>query len=216
MDDIFWHKRWERGETAFHESKGNQLLKTHFEKINLPENPRIFIPLCSKTKDILWLLSRGIRVVGVELSNSAINDLFIDLDVTPNVLKLEGFILYQAKNIDIFVGDIFQLSSELLGQVDAIYDRAALVALPERMRVNYASHLQLLTKSAPQLLITFEYKQPLMQGPPFSITNHEINQHYQDNYEIQCIETQPLLKKLKGKVMASESIWLLKNHRFLA
>ena len=174
MDEIFWHKRWELGETAFHESKGNLLLKQHFNKMNLALGSRVFIPLCGKTKDLLWLIERGGCVVGAELSESAINDFFYELDVKPKISKLDDFSLYQAKNIDIFVGDIFKLSAKLLGRVDAVYDRAALVALPEKMRFKYTSHLRSLTKGAPQLLITFEYKQELMEGPPFSINDIEV------------------------------------------
>ena len=140
-----------------------------------------------------------------------INEFFYELYVKPKISKLDDFSLYQAKNIDIFVGDIFKLSAKLLGRVDAVYDRAALVALPERMRFKYTSHLRSLTKGAPQLLITFEYKQELMEGPPFSINDIEVKKHYETDYQIHCIETRPILGRLKGKVMASESVWLLKN-----
>ena len=80
---------------------------------------------------------------------------------------------YSADGIDIFAGDIFEITADVLGPVDAVYDRAALVALPEGMRRRYAAHLAGITAVAPQLLVTFEYDQAEMDGPPFSITEEE-------------------------------------------
>lgn len=172
---------------------------------------RVFLPLCGKTKDILWLLDWGVRVVGAELCESAVNELFDELGIKPKISRNDDFSLYQAKNIDIFVGDIFKLSAKSLGLVDLVYDRAALVALPESMRLKYTSLLLTITKCAPQLLITFEYKQHLMDGPPFSINDVEVKQHYETDYQLQCLETNEIVGGLKGKVKATESVWLLTN-----
>ncbi len=211
MEEKFWHKRWELGETAFHESEGNLLLKKHFEKMNLRQACRVFLPLCGKTKDILWLLNWGARVVGAELSENAVKDIFDELGIKPKISRLNNLSLYQAKNIDIFVGDIFKVSEKLLGLVDLVYDRAALVALPQSMRLKYTKHLLTISKCAPQLLITFEYKQHLMDGPPFSINDVEVKQHYETDYQLQCLETKNVAGGLKGNVLAKECVWLLKN-----
>ena len=81
------------------------------------------------------------EIVGAELSELAIDELFNDLGITPTISSVGALAHYRAKDIDIFVGDIFDVSAEVLGLVDAVYDRAALVALPVNMRDQYTSHL---------------------------------------------------------------------------
>jgi thiopurine S-methyltransferase len=134
MDIDFWHQKWEKNEIAFHESKPNPVLVTYFKELKLVEDSRVFLPLCGKTLDIAWLLSKGYRVAGAELSKLAIEHLFIGLGLEPKISKFGNVSRYSATNIDIFVGDIFDLSHEVLGRVDAIYDRAALIALPKERR----------------------------------------------------------------------------------
>ncbi|MDP1765366.1 MAG: thiopurine S-methyltransferase [Methylotenera sp.] len=216
MDASFWHQKWENNEIAFHENEANPLLVKHFGALTLAEGSRIFVPLCGKTRDIAWLLTHGYRVAGAELSKIAIVQLFAELGVEPKISsvgELEHGQLehYSATNIDIFVGDIFDLSGNMLGQVDAIYDRAALVALPLEMRNQYAAHIMQITNKAPQLLICFEYDQSIMNGPPFSICNEEVNQHYVDSYELTLIASTNISGGLKGKCAAIENVWLLKN-----
>jgi thiopurine S-methyltransferase len=163
--------------------------------------------LCGKTRDFAWLLAQGYRVVGAELSELAIQDLFQDLAVVPEISTVGPLIHYRADNIDIFVGDIFNVSAATLGRVNAIYDRAALVALPAGMRVQYTSHLMDITHTAPQLLITYQYDQSLMDGPPFSITEDEVKQHYGAAYQLQSVECEDVVGGLK--VAAKEKVWLL-------
>ena len=211
MDASFWHQRWENNEVAFHESEGNLLLVKYFKELSLAEGGRVFVPLCGKTLDIAWLLSNGFRVAGAELIETAIEQLFTELGVEPKISGASELKRYSAKNIDIFIGDIFAVSSKMLGSVDAIYDRAALVALPEEMRHRYTAHLMDITDKAPQLLLTFEYDQNLMEGPPFSISNEGVNQHYRDCYDLTLIASKNVPGGLKGKCAAIENAWLLKN-----
>ena len=98
-------------------------------------------------------------MLSAELSEVAIQQLFEELDIEPAVTDLGDMKCYSADRIDIFVGDIFKLTQALLGPVDAVFDRAALVALPAEMRAAYAPHIVEITGNAPQLLITFEYDQ---------------------------------------------------------
>jgi thiopurine S-methyltransferase len=212
MDASFWHQRWEKNDVAFHESEANPLLVKYFKEISLVKGSRVFLPLCGKTLDILWLLSNGYRVAGAELSKIAIEQLFMELGVEPKILGVGGVDHYSAQNIDIFVGDIFHLSSKMLGLVDAIYDRAALVALPEEMRNRYTANLMEITDKAPQLLICYEYDQSLMEGPPFSISNEEVNQHYRDSYDLTLIASTNVPGGLKGKCAAKENVWLLQDN----
>jgi thiopurine S-methyltransferase len=212
VEASFWHQRWEKNNIAFHESEANPLLIKYFKELSLVKGSRVFLPLCGKTLDIHWLLSNGYRVAGAELSKIAIEQLFTELGVEPKLSRFGSVDRYSAKNIDIFVGDIFDLSSKILGRVDAIYDRAALVALPEAMRNRYTAHLMEITGKAPQLLICYEYDQSFMEGPPFSISNEEVNRHYIDNYDLTLMASTNVPGGLKGKCAAKENVWLLKSY----
>jgi thiopurine S-methyltransferase len=183
MEASFWHDRWASNDIAFHKNEANPLLVKYFAALSLPKGSRVFVPLCGKTLDIPWLLSKGYRVTGAELSKIAIEQLFKKLGVEPTVARVGEVDHYSAGNIDIFGGDIFHLSSKVLGLVDAVYDRAALVALPEDLRKRYTEHVTAITDKAPQLLICYEYDQRLMEGPPFSVSNEEVNRRYRDSYD---------------------------------
>ena len=205
----FWHQKWQKSEIGFHLPEANPLLVEYFHLLKLKPGARLFLPLCGKTLDIAWLLAQGCRVVGAELSAVAIDDLFKHLGVVPTVNQVGALLHYRAPNIDIFVGDVFRLSVAVLGYVDAVYDRAALVALPAEMRKDYTAHLMALTYYAPQLLICFEYDQALQAGPPFSVDAEEVGQHYQTAYQLNLIASIPVAGGLKGKCPAAEHVWHL-------
>jgi thiopurine S-methyltransferase len=209
MDPNFWHKRWEKNEIGFHQSAVNVLLSDHFSGLSLPQTSRVFVPLCGKTRDIAWLLSQGHRVVGVELSKLAVEELFVDLGVAPKISVQGDLLRYSAPGLEIFVGDIFELSGDLLGRVDAIYDRAALVAFPTEMRGRYGAHVAAITQLAPQFLICFEYDQAVMNGPPFSIDRQKVHDVYGAHYQIEPITNRDVAGGLKGKCPAQETVWHL-------
>jgi len=211
VEPDFWHKKWEDNVIGFHISEANHLLVNHFALLGLPKSSRVFVPLCGKTLDIHWLLENGHRVVGVELSEIAVKQLFSELNLRPTVTQKESLIHYISDDIDIFLGDIFQLTKALIGPVDVTYDRAAYVALPLEMRQRYSQHVIEITANATQLLITFEYDQSLQQGPPFSISNQEVSQHYHQAYDMTLLTCEALEGGLKGKCPAAENVWKLKR-----
>jgi thiopurine S-methyltransferase len=211
MDAQFWHQRWEENKIAFHQSETNPMLTAYFKKLSVPKGGRVFLPLCGKTLDIPWLLSKGYRVAGAELSKIAIDQLFAGLGVKPKITALGKIDHYSATSLDTFVGDIFDLSRKTLGPVDAIYDRAALVALPPKMRERYTAHLMKITDKAPQLLLSFEYDQSVMEGPPFSVPGNEVKQHYEKSYHLTLLENKNVPGGLKGLCPAKEDAWLLKH-----
>ncbi|MBC3872677.1 thiopurine S-methyltransferase [Undibacterium flavidum] len=213
MEANYWHQKWQRGDIAFHRDEANLHLVAHLAQLELTEGDRVFLPLCGKTRDIAYLLSCSYQVLGVELSELAICELFEDLSIAPQVSLVEGFDgfhRYQADGITIFVGDFFKLSAELTGEIAAIYDRAALVALPRTMRNDYAKHLIKLSHNARQLLVTYEYQQELIDGPPFSISEQEVREHYGETYKISMVDRAEVEGGLKGKVPSSESVYLLR------
>ena len=211
MDAKFWHQRWGKNEIGWHETRVNPLLVQHFNELGLEKGSRIFIPLCGKTLDISWLHAQGYRIAGAELSKVAIEQLFTELGVQPNISALGEGEQWSAKHIDIFVGDIFALSTKTLGHVDGIYDRAALVAFPEDMRNRYARHLIEITAKAPQLLICYDYDQRCIDGPPFSIPDEEVKRQYASAYQLKLLSSTEVPGGLKGKCPANEKAWLLSN-----
>ena len=211
VDANYWHQKWERTDIAFHKSEANPMLVKYLGELSPSRNSRLFLPLCGKTLDIGWLLSNDYSVAGAELSEIAVQQLFAELGVEATVSEVNGMHRYSARNIDIFVGDIFDLSAGMLGEVDAVYDRAALVAMPEHVRPRYAAHLVEITGKAPQLLVCYEYDQRLMDGPPFSVGQEEVKQHYGNSYDLKLIASIDVPGGLKGHSAVKESVWLLRS-----
>jgi thiopurine S-methyltransferase len=210
MEPAFWHKRWADNQIGFHESRVHPLLVAHFDALALPRGARVFLPLCGKTLDIDWLLLAGYRVAGAEISSLAVAQLFERSGATPAVERFDGGQRWSAAGLDVFVGDIFDMRAEVLGPVDAVYDRAALIALPPAMRVAYARHLRVLTGGAPQLLVTLDYDQALVDGPPFAVSSAEVQQHFPGTVpRLLASDFQPT--GLKGRLPVTESVWKIES-----
>lgn len=211
MKKEIWLDRWEKGQTGFHINEVNPLLVKHFHELELPLASRIFVPLCGKTLDIEWLLSKGFCVVGVELSEQAVKELFEELGEEPYIMTQGEHIHYHAENIDIFVGDFFALTPQIIENVDAIYDRAAIVALPNEMRIDYTKKILSLTQNVPQLMTTVVYDQSLMNNSPFSVNKEELERHYGDQYTITQLDEMKVEGGLKQVKDIVEYVWLLKE-----
>lgn len=211
MEPDFWHRKWEANEIAFHEGEANTLLVRHFHSLGLAPGARVFVPLCGKSRDLNWLLGHGFAVVGAELSRLAVEQLFAELGVVPEITEIGPLERFAAEGLTVFVGDIFDLKRDTLGPVDAIYDRAALVALPEPLRGRYAAHLVHLTHGAPQLLIAFDYEPSLLVGPPFTVPEHEVRRLYGAAYHPTLLEKHPLKGGLRGAEPVAEDAWKLER-----
>jgi len=209
MQPEFWHQRWARDEIGFHESSANTLLQRHFDALSLPPGSVVFLPLCGKTLDIGWLADRGHPVVGAELSERAVEQLFAERGLTPSVTDLGHVRRFRADRITVYAGDLFALERDDVGPVSAVYDRAALVALPPEMRGRYAARVVAITAGAPQLLVCFEYDQQRMEGPPFSVDAGEVHALYGDVYAARSLEARQFPGGLKGQCPAIERIWHL-------
>ncbi|MGS0646857.1 thiopurine S-methyltransferase [Komagataeibacter melomenusus] len=209
MDEAFWQAKWERGETGFHEPRPNALLTRYLPALHLPAGARVFVPLCGMSLDIHWLLAQGYGVVGCELSRIAVTRLFAALGLVPHVTPCGALDRFEAGKLCVFVGNILDLTPKQLGAVDAVYDRAALIALPAPMRVAYARHLVALTHGAPQLLICLEYDQSCRAGPPFAVDETMVRQYYAGTLLPARIARQAVPGGLKGACPAWESVWTL-------
>ncbi|MCL4165876.1 UNVERIFIED_CONTAM: hypothetical protein GTU68_010752 [Idotea baltica] len=211
MDAAFWHQKWENNQTAFHRTAVNALLTDHLAYLALEAGDTVFIPLCGKTLDIDWLLTQGFKVKGIELYEPAVEALFAALALTPEVTELKDLKCYRADDITIYVGDIFRLTKSILGVVDAVYDRAAIVALPDTMRQDYTKQVLAITEQASQLLINYVYDQSKLMGPPFSVSNDELKSHYGDTYQMTLLFSADVAGGMKGQCPATEHVWLLKQ-----
>lgn len=209
MDHEFWLKRWRQNMISFHEGRENALLSRSIHRLNLKPGDRIFVPLCGKAKDLDWLLKQGFRVAGIELHQAAVAEVFQRMGLGPEATRIGPLTRFKTDQLELFAGDFFELHSGLLGQVNAIYDRAALVALPADMRQAYAQHLMALTDYAPQLLICFDYDQSQMDGPPFSVNEDEIRELYGNHYRRERAAKVDISGPLSQRCSGSEIAWLL-------
>jgi thiopurine S-methyltransferase len=209
MHAEFWHKRWKNNEIGFHEEQGNELLRRYIKKCNIASGDLIFVPLCGKTKDIAWLLSKGFKIVAVELNEDAVQQLFAELGSLPQIEVMQDFTRYYSRDINVYVGDFFAINETILGKVDLIYDRAALVALPPPMRERYTQHITDISHGAPQLLICFQYDQELLKGPPFSVQDELVNLYYNQKYHIKSLYRDYVKGGLRGQAEVFESVYML-------
>jgi hypothetical protein len=178
------------------------------EKKEIPTVKDIYMMSCSVDK--IWNITKSILDIE-EILRTTSEIMEEELENGLSDKQSDWEIDEDEENIDIFVGDIFDLTKELLGKVAAVYDRAALVALPKDLRVKYTKHLMQITDSAPQLLVVYEYNQNEMPGPPFSIKEDEVRLHYANTYNLKRIESIEVPGGMKGQIPAKENVWLLIN-----
>jgi thiopurine S-methyltransferase len=209
MHPEFWHERWAADRIGFHEAQPNPHLVGHFDRLALPQGARVFVPLAGKSVDMHWLAELGYRVVGIELSETAVQAFFNESDRTTVVREVGALRRYQSGDISLFAGDFFQLEAADLGPVDAIYDRAALVALPTDMRRRYAERLVEISGGAPQFLVTLDYDQTMTDGPPFAVDGSAVQSLYGQYYRAQCINEAEIGGPLGERCQGVEQAWLL-------
>jgi len=204
MTPEFWKNAWQKSQTNFTQKKPNSMLTQHFKALNMTKNGRVFVPLCGKSVDMLWFTNQGFDVIGVELSEIAVTQFFTENDLqatvsphptTPNLTCYQTE--HQEQTLKIWVGDIFDLSPIDIGKIDAVYDRGALVALPDmkpdNLRTRYTQKVMELSNSASQLLLSFAYDGEKQRSdnhknlPPFLVTRSQLEQYYAEYYEINLI-----------------------------
>lgn len=193
QDHQDWHNRWENNRIGFHEGCTNGLLEAHFQRFELAPQSRVFVPLCGKAVDMFWLAQQGYRVSGIELSTLALQQFFNEHQLAVEISTEAAFSRFKAEDIELLAGDFFKLQAEHLALPDCIYDRASLIALPAELRPHYARHLMAIYPEVPMLLITLDYEQARMSGPPFSVTEAEVQQLYAERYDITRLERRDCL-----------------------
>ncbi|RVU41211.1 thiopurine S-methyltransferase [Rheinheimera riviphila] len=171
MEAEFWHQVWQQDQLGFQLEDAHPLLRAHF--CVLPVADRIFVPLCGKSPDLRWL-AQHCQVIGAELSAIACRDFFTESGLIATQHAAEAFQVWQAARYQLWQGDFFQLPAIAVQHCQLIYDRAAMIALPAAMRLQYATQLQTLFPAATMLLISLEYPEQEKQGPPFAVFETEL------------------------------------------
>jgi thiopurine S-methyltransferase len=188
MHQEFWQERWRQGETGWHLPGVNALLERYWSRLAVEPPAAVFVPLCGKSRDLDWLAARGHSVIGCELSRLAVESWFADNALHPEVTEVGPFLRYRAGAVEIWCGDYFRLEADQLADAEAVYDRAALVALPPDLRERYTAHLrQLFPRPVPMFLIAFDYPQHEMEGPPFAVSADEVTEHFDSTHRIETV-----------------------------
>jgi thiopurine S-methyltransferase len=199
VEPQFWQNRWRNGQIGFHQPSVDRSLERHWPALNLGPSsrgsaPRVFVPLCGKSLDLLWLRDQGHVVTGVELSATALEAFCMENGIPARRRIQDDFDVYEAGNLQLYRGDFFKLTPPILGETAAVYDRAALISWAPELRSAYADHIAaLLRPRTEMLLITLEYPQEQMPGPPFSVPRAEVEQLYSRNFQIRELARQDIL-----------------------
>lgn len=214
METSFWQTRWARDEIGFHLPRPHPKLLSLWPALVPDHRCPVFVPLCGKSLDLVWLLARGHTVTGVEVSERAVRAFFAEQQIEPVVSQVDDFLLFQQDRLRIFCGDFFALSSSQLAGCTTLYDRAALIALPPELRRRYARQLQTLLPRAHSLLLTLLYPQAEMAGPPFSVDNAELIELF-PAAQIACLLDHDILAheprfSAKGVSRLHEQAWSLR------
>jgi thiopurine S-methyltransferase len=194
MQPQFWLDRWRTGQIAFHQSGVDRSLRRHWPALKVGAGNRVFAPLCGKSLDLLWLRDQGLEVLGVELAPAAVEAFFLENGVPARRRPGTPFDAYDAPGIRLLCGDFFALTPALLGRVDTVYDRAALISWAPALRDGYVGQLaKLVGPGTRMLLITLEYRESQMAGPPFAVPAEEVARLYAPQFEVLEIGREDIL-----------------------
>lgn len=210
MEHDFWHKKWSEGKIGFHQTEINPYLQSYWQMMGVNGDEKVFVPLCGKSSDMLWLREQGHEVLGVELNSSACGAFFSENGAEPVMVEFGNFTSHSIDGIEVLCGDFFNLTQQDLSGVTAVYDRAALIALPVDMRAQYVDHLQkILSPAVKILLVTLEFDEE--SGPPFSVSANEVEALFGEKFEIKCLDrVQPDDPRDVGR---HEVTWLLQRKK---
>jgi len=218
-DPDFWRERWQKKEIGFHQPVIHDLLQKHWPPLELAASSQVFVPLCGKSLDMVWLAETGQRVIGAELSEIAIDEFFAERELEPAVREAGNFVVKSAGAYELWCGDIFELPPETVADVAGVYDRAALVAFPADLQQRYAAKLkELLPAAAPILLVTLDYDSERMTGPPFAVPRTQVDRLFADSHAITELERRDALAlnprfRQRGLAALDEYAYVLRKQK---
>lgn len=217
MEPESWRQRWREGRIGFHLDRVNPNLEKFFPRLTARPGETVFVPLCGKSRDLHWITQRGHAVIGVEISPIAVQAFFDEHGRRPMRRTAGNFERWEDNGLQLLCGDFFTLQPQDVAPARLFHDRAALIALPAPMRARYAERMaELLPDTACGLLITLEYRQEAMSGPPFSVDETEVHALYGRVFEIErlarrsVLETQPRFRE-QGLDALTEAVYLLRR-----
>lgn len=197
MELSYWESRWRKNRIGWHMDRVYPPLVSYWDLLRLEKGAAVLVPLCGKSLDLLWLADQGYRVVGVEISDLAITQFFEETGIERRVETADGFSIYRSERIELFSGDFLKLDPARLPPIGAVYDKAALIALPPDQRRSYVMHLKQFCNSRTRILLnTFEYKEGEMTGPPFAVFREELEKLYGNRFELHLMHEESLLDRL--------------------
>ena len=185
MQPEFWLDRWRRAQIGFHQSAVDRHLKAYWPTLKMAPRSRVFVPLCGKSLDMLWLREQEHEVMGVELAAAALEAFCMEHGILATRRSIGPFDLYEARGFALYCGDFFKLTPALLEGVSAVYDRASLISWTPSLRASYVEQMTgVTTPGTRTLLIAVEYPADQMSGPPFPVTRDEIERLYAPHHSI--------------------------------
>ncbi|MGI2174934.1 thiopurine S-methyltransferase [Shewanella ulleungensis] len=189
MEPRFWHEKWQLQQIGFHQQQVNPFLVKYWSRLSLAEQAEVFVPLCGKSLDMCYLAEQRHRVLGCELNPIAVEHFFTDNDLAYQVEQIGEHSVFSADEVRIYQGDIFTLPHKLTTGIGGFYDRAALIAWPEAMRQQYADALaKLIPVNVSGLLITLDYPQDTLKGPPFAVSPDWVDTHLAPHFDVELLE----------------------------
>lgn len=207
MQPEFWQQRWAHHEIGFHQPAPTPQLLAHWPALGVPAGAQVFVPLCGKSLDLAWLAGQGYRVLGVELAQIAVDEFFAEHGLVPEVEDTRYGRHHRAGGIELIRGDAFDLDAGLLSHCAAVFDRAALIALPPALRARYVGELYArLPPGCRGLLVTLEYPQADRDGPPFSVQEDEVQALYAGDWTVDLRERRPILPDHPGYVSGASRL----------
>ncbi|MFT2188798.1 thiopurine S-methyltransferase [Pseudomonas putida] len=213
MEPAFWQQRWADNQIGFHQAQVNPYLQTYWPQLQLAPGSRVLVPLCGKSLDLAWLAGQGHCVLGVELSRRAVEDFFREHGLEAEVRQQGAFEVWRSGDVQLWCGDFFALRAEDVADCVGLYDRAAVIALPVQMRARYMQLLSgVLPKSCRGLVVTLDYDQSLLAGPPFSVRDEELRQGFA-GWQVEQLEAVEVIEESPKFVQAGASSLLERVYR---
>lgn len=105
----YWLDRWQNNDVDFCQEAPNEFLVKHFCRFNINDSSVCLVPMCGCSIDMLYFLSKGIKVVGIELSEKAVLSFFSQNNIKYEIIEESDNKCYKSNDIEIYVTDIFNL-----------------------------------------------------------------------------------------------------------